>query len=203
MRTRKFVILCLGALAVVAFACVSYAKWKAYATRRDADMLLSQLRNLRAGESTFDDVQRIAEKHHRFSVSKGPPCSSDVCYFDFLYTNSLLARLGLASRTEMGIRVQVYKGRVDAIIMDLVCGVRPNLHGVYIVDGSRQPPQGQPPFEISNIRGETTWVHLTPAASTVQRDRSYSLDLKCFDHLGACRSKADLLPTLADQVVAH
>jgi hypothetical protein len=47
-------------------------------------------------------------------------CNGDVCYFDFGYPTSLLAKLGLASKINLGVRLPVHQGRLDAIILDVV-----------------------------------------------------------------------------------
>ena len=84
-------------------------------------------------------------------------------------------------------------------MMDFQCGIRPKFFGIYLNEGLQPFTQGT--VEISNVREETTWVRLTPNAP--ERDRAYSLSLSCFDHIGRCNSKAELLPAMADDVVAH
>ena len=197
-----------GALLVLLVLCVglcSYAKWQAYRARRDAELLILELHNLRVGESTPDDVNRITAHHRRYRVflrGDTPVCkdTDELCYFDFSYENSLLARLNLATIVRFGVRVLVYKRRVNGIIIGLQCGVRPNFFGIYLNEGLQPFTELTPTqtLEISNVRQEITWVRLTPNAP--ERDRAYSLSLKCFDHIGRCHSKAELLPSMASEV---
>jgi hypothetical protein len=70
----------------------------------------------------------------------------------------------------------------------------------YLLNEVLQPFTGRT-LEISNLCEEITWVRLTPNAP--ERDRAYSLSLRCFAHTGRCHSKAELLPAMADNVVAH
>jgi hypothetical protein len=190
------VILCLGISA--------YAVWEAYRTREDAELLVSALHDMKGGESTAADVQKLSDSHRRFFIKQTSTCNNDVCISDFSYPTSLLAKLHLASDIRFGVRLQVYRGHLATVIMDLVCYNKGQNYGVYVVDVIRGDSLDQlGPFRISNVRGNTTRVRMTPDAPKLQRDRAYSLGLKCFDHIGRCRSKAELLPAMAYDVVAH
>jgi hypothetical protein len=161
-------------------------------------------------QQTAADMQRVSDAHRRFFVANTSTCQNDVCYFDFLYQNSPLARLGLSSNVKLGVHVRVYRGRVATVIMDLACFIKPKPYGVYVMEmipGDSPDPEGpleqEGPFWDSNVRGDTTWVRMTPEAPKLQRDRAYLLGLNCFDHIGRCRCKGDLLPAMAHEVVAH
>jgi hypothetical protein len=165
---------------------------------------------MRVGESTAADMQRVSDAHRHFFVANTSTCQNDVCYFDFFYQNSPLARLGLSSNVKLGVRVQVYRGRVATVIMDLACFIKSKSYGVFVMEmipgdspDLESPLEQEGPFWFSNVRGDTTWVRMTPDAPKLQRDRAYLLGLKCFDHIGRCRGKGDLLPALAHEVVAH
>ena len=128
-------------------------------------------------------------------------CKGDVCVFDFIYRNSLLSRLRLASKVVLGVRILVYRNRVDGILTDLDCGVWPHLYGIYIEDGTTGVSPLYGPFHIYNQHGETTWVSMMPSATPEQRNGVYSLGLNCFDRIGRCHSKAELMPKFANEVV--
>jgi hypothetical protein len=188
-------------VALFALSC-AYAKWAAHRARKDAEVLLTQLHNLQVGKSTVGDIQALADAHRRFLVGKTLICEGDVCHFDWIYDNSLLRRLGIASKTAFGVRVQTDQGRVDRITMDLLCGARPSAYGIRVVEAIGELPleqEGQS-FAISNIHGETTWVRMIPGVGKTQRDAAYSLRLNCLDQIGRCRSKRELLPSLAGQI---
>jgi hypothetical protein len=202
----------LGVVLAVAVFCVStcfYAKWRAHRVRKDAERLILELHSLRVRQSTLDDVKTIAAHHgdYRRSFLKPEPVAckdgdkDEVCYFDFSYENSLLATLRLASTVRFGVSVKIYQRRVDAIMMDLLCGVEPSLFGIVINEGL-QPFTGRT-AEISAFSNSpsVTWVRLTPNAP--ERDRAYSLSLECFDHIGRCRSQGELLPTMANEVAVQ
>ncbi len=159
---------------------------------------------MKVGEPTAADVQKLSDTHRRFFVKQTSTCNNDVCIIDFDYPKSLLAKFGLASDIQLGVRLQVYRGQLATVIMDLVCYTKDRNYAVYVVDVIRGDSLDQlGPFRISNVRGNTTRVRMTPDAPKLQRDRAYSLGLKCFDHIGRCRSKAELLPAMAYDVVAH
>ena len=205
VMTRTFIFKAvrnaLLVLVVVYLGVCSCAEWRAYRERKDADRLIVELRGLRVGESTLDDAKAIAIHHgaYRRSLLKPEPPSCDdsgdkdePCFFDFGYENSLLARLGLATKVLFGVRVQIYQGRVDRISMDLLCGAEPNVFGVTVQE-QIQPSTEYTATPFSN-RPSVLWVRLTPRAP--ERARAYSLSLKCFDHIGRCNSKAELLPAV-------
>jgi hypothetical protein len=194
-------------MAVLCVAICSYAKWQAFRAREDAELLILDLRNLRVRESTLEDVNRIAANHSRYRrslIGPAPPVCKDkdeVCYFDFGYENSLLARLRLASIVRFGARVQVYQHRVDVIMIGLTCGDGAGMAAVDLNEGLQPFTQHTlETGEFSNNRNGT-WIRLTPNAP--ERDRAYSLNLKCFDHIGRCPDKGELLPAMANEVTAH
>src|SRR5712672_2671442 len=95
----------LGIGIILGFLCLAiggYAEWEAYRTRKDAESLVADLRSLKVGESTLADIQRLPDAHPRFFVKQTSICNGDVCYFDFGYPTSLLAKLGLASKINLG-----------------------------------------------------------------------------------------------------
>jgi hypothetical protein len=146
----------------------SDAKWQAHRARKDAEILISDIYRLQVMESTLDDINRIAAHHGGFLVRHTPACKDDgkeeVCYFDFYYENSSMARLRLAPVVRFGVRVQVQQRRVGGIIMDLTCGVGPSAVGIYLNEGLQ--PFTDRTLEItrsSNIPG-IIWLLLTPNA---------------------------------------
>ncbi|MGA7218662.1 MAG: hypothetical protein WBX38_10130 [Candidatus Sulfotelmatobacter sp.] len=190
--------------AAILFGVVSlWAKWQAYRAQTDARELVAELRGVRIGGSTLDDVGLVAARHTHYRRSflkpDPPACDNgeDPCYFDFSYENSLLARLHLAPVIRFGVRVQVHQRRVDAIMEDLTCGNGPSTSGVVINEGLQ-------PFtdrtidvsEFSNMPSITT-VRLTPNAP--ERDQIYGLNLKCLDQIGGCPNRSDFLPGLSQR----
>jgi hypothetical protein len=173
----------LGITLIIGILCLAiggYAELEAYRARKDAESLVADLRSLRVGQSTAAEIQKLPDTHPRFFVKQTSTCNGDVCYFDFGYPTSLLAKLGLASKIILGVRLMVYQGRVDLIILDIVCDAQPRPYGVYVRDMIPDPQDQEGPFLIYNVRGDTTWVRLTSDASKLQRDHAYSLDLKMF-----------------------
>ncbi len=203
MRILKLIILSSGILVAGMILTVVYAGYKAISARKDAERLLSDLRGLRVGESSLEEVGRIANAHHRYLVASTSKCDGDTCYFDFLYYNSPLSRLGISSRVAFGVRVQVFRRQVDVIILDMHCGTRPQFFGVYVMEATQGSSPDQGPFVISNVRREVTWVRLTREASQAQRDKAFSLSLGCFTHVGRCRTKGELLPAMAREVEGY
>jgi len=201
-------ILCVLLVVVTSgVAICAYAKWEACREREDAEHLLVELRGLRVGESTLDEVNEIAAHHRGYhrSLLKPEPAACDnggdkqeACFFDFGYENSLLSRLGLASRLVFGVRVQIHQSRVDLVSMSLLCGVfEPTMFGVIVEEAAQSPTEPRLVTPFSN-RPSVVWVRLTPHAP--DRDRAYSLSLKCFDRIGRCHNRGELLPSMVKEV---
>jgi hypothetical protein len=198
--TFRLIVALFIAVAILLAGVSLAAKWQGYRALVDAQDLVIELRALHVGESTLDNVSIIAARHSRYRRSFLKPvpvaCGNgkDPCYFDFGYENSLLARVHLAQVIRFGVRVQVYQRRMDAIMLDFMCGSGPSLSGIVINEGLQ--PFTDRTIEVSEFSNvpSITSVRLTPNAP--ERDRVYGMNLKCLDQFGECPSKNEMLPGL-------
>jgi len=133
MSGNRIANIVLG-LVILSVVISGYAEWVTYRTREDAELLVLELHNMKVGESSAADVQKPSDSHGRFFVKQTPMCNNDFCIIDFNYPKSLLAKLGLASDIRLGVRLQVYRGQLATVIMDLVCYTKGRDYGVYVVD---------------------------------------------------------------------
>jgi len=86
MRRKRALRIALGVLLAggIVYACLgAYAKWEAYRARENAAILLSEVRKLRPGESTFADIERLARLHNHFLMKGSPSRDREVQNFAF------------------------------------------------------------------------------------------------------------------------
>jgi hypothetical protein len=209
-RIFRLICIILLALVLVGGGLCATAKWHAYWTRKDAEILVSDIHNLRVGESTTQEVRSVARQHDRYRIylagdTPNCPDAGETCYFDFLYQNSLLAYFHLAPPTEFGARIQTVRGRVDVVLMGIGSGSGPEFLSASVTDGVPNELLAPDSFRVSvasNWRGAVL-VRMTRNVSASLRDRAYSLGLICLDRIGGCHSKDELLPALGTELAVH
>jgi hypothetical protein len=73
---KNAVILCVMTLVTIFASLLVYVDFQAYKNRKCAEALLQDLRRMKVGETTRQDVQRVADTH-RFSLGKSSPFQQD------------------------------------------------------------------------------------------------------------------------------
>jgi hypothetical protein len=191
IRTIAYVLFLIAGVVYASLG--TYARWKAYETRKNAEILLSEVRKLRPGEATIADVERVARIQNRFLMKGSPSQRGNVQYFDFRYDNGLLSQLCLAPRTDFGVRLQVVDSKYGGSIIGMAAGKFPYHYSANLSDFSQQSYPGDPGYRFGR-RDRFVFVHLLSSATPEQRKQAYSFDLKCLDKIGGCHDAKELLP---------
>ena len=191
------VLMTLGAAALLLSLLLVCALGQAYRARARGNAFLSDLRQLRVGQSMLDDVLRIKTKYQGRSWSEDKVCGQDQCIVNFSFDNKWLYRFGLVPGTGFIGGLTVSKGilvRIDLAlqsnpkfdaIMDEI-PAEPNVPA-YTVGGKEL---------VSRPAYSYVWAHITSAASQDERDRVYAFNLKCLTKLGGRKDSNELLPIL-------
>ena len=175
------------------FALGVYAKWNAYQARKNAEVLLVEVRDLRPGKATLADVERVARIQNRFLEKGSPSQRGNVQYFGFRYDNGLLSQLRLAPRTVFGVGLQVVDSKYDGSIIGMAAGKIPHYYSVDSWDFTQESYPGDPGYWFK-CRDQRVSVRLLSSATPEQRRQAYSFDLNCLDKIGGCHDAKELLP---------
>jgi hypothetical protein len=99
--SRRFVFnltleIFLSLLVLCTCACL-YVKWQTYQTKKNAGILLADLREMKVGDTTLDSVRQLAGGSQSRFLVKGidPFCQDTFCTYTFGYHTDILARLVL------------------------------------------------------------------------------------------------------------
>ena len=197
MKRRRILrtMLSVVVLLVVLYSALGvYAKWRAYKTRKNAEIFLGEVQNLRPGKATLADVERLARMQNQFLMKGSHYWDKCALNFDFQYDNALLSHLYLATPTSLTAYLCVGDGTL-------------RFTGVSLVSLPRSPPGvlGQASLSDWSVRGDpenrtfrrvltnlAVFVALRPGATPEQIRQAYSFNLKCLDKIGGCHSNAEL-----------
>ena len=170
--------------------------------RDRAQAFLRDLTNLRLGDSTFTDAQRLAEEY------KGKPwgissqdttCSAQHCNFKFSFDNRPLSYLPWVRRVALGAGISVTDGHVVGREVDYERDTHSYYEFVYIVQESTQhkdPHQyGVKKFKL-DAQGTPHVIEVTlgPTSAPEDRKRAYALDLSCLARLHDCDTASAIFP---------
>ncbi len=186
-------------------ACL-YVKWQAWQTRRNAEILLVELRKMKVGETSLEDVrQLVASTRSRF-LAKGsdPFCQDEFCTFTFDYYTGILGKLSFwhlhpwrlyltPAPVGFSANLVVHGNRLVRIGMLLSSDVIPYTVSANVTD---EVPEISPVHEpyIYELRQSEISIYIKPSATAAQREAAYSFNLHCMDEIGGCRDETLLLP---------
>jgi hypothetical protein len=207
---KRFVLTpILGVLLVVvvlfAGACL-YVKWQAWETRRNAEILLVELRKLKVGETTLKDVRQLVARTQSRFLAKGsdPFCQYGFCTFTFAYYTGILGKFSYwhlhpwrlyLTPAPVGFlaNLVVHGDRLVRIGMLLSSDVTPLILSANVTD---EVPEISPVHEpyIYEVRHSEISIYIKPTATAAQREAAYSFNLHCMDEIGGCRDETLLLP---------
>jgi hypothetical protein len=188
-----------GAYALLLVAALVYAllgihAWsKAHQARKDAEILLSEVRRLSPGESPAAVAEAIVHRHKAFLMKNDPSGRENVQYFDFKYDNGLLSRLYLAPYATFGVRLQIVDRNFDVSFVGIASANFRHYYTADLSDFPRQALPGKPGYHLTN-RDNWISIYLKPSATQEQRKQAYSFNLKCLDKIGGCHDEKELLP---------
>jgi hypothetical protein len=174
-----------------------WAMGQAYRARAKGNAFLWDVRQLRVGQSTYDDVLKIRTKYEGRSWSEDKACDRDQCNVNFSFDNKWLYRFGLVPGTMFIGGLTVSRGTLVRI--DLALQSNPKF------DAMMEEISAEPSVLAYEVGGKElvsrpaysfVWAHITSAASQDERDRVYAFNLKCLTKLGGCKDSNQLLPIL-------
>ena len=179
--------------------------------RHTATSILEDVSRLKVGQSSYDDVARIAGSHASrttfewtFPVAvpglKQWPekyeCSHEICLFNFRVKNDKLAKIGVSDPAEFSARVMVLRDRVVYVDAALVGGSNSVASGgVEYTDKYRlDPGHGSYSFWGRPFGRPQLWVSIDNDATANQRSHAFALSTKCLFHFGGCNEASDYMP---------
>jgi hypothetical protein len=168
---------------------------RTFVVRRQAKHFLQDVVHIRVGESNLVELQRLASKYRNYAVQDGPRCDQDHCSFDFYFGNRWLWRIRLAPGTRFGGGITAQRGKITEIDLALQTGIA---YTARVVESAATP--GSTPFKVNGRRATsgdvdyTITIHLTSAASELERQKAYNFNLACLTRLLGCNNARLLLP---------
>jgi len=193
-------------------ACL-YVRWQAYQTRKNAEILLIQLRTMKVGSTTLREVQELAVGSQSRFLAKGvdPFCKDEFCTYSFGYYTGVLGKLSFwrlhpwrlsltPAPVAFSANVTLQRDRLVRIEMLLTSDVIPRTVSATVDDEVLEvSPVLEPyvyrqqPF-LYGVQSSQISVYVKPSATMMQREAAYSFNLSCMDKFGGCHSPAELLP---------
>jgi len=182
---------------VVFLILLACAEGQAYRARQFANAILSDVRKLRVGQSTYDDVSKVWANYKSRSSIEGNGCDRIQCILDFSSENKWLYDFGLVPGARFAASLTVRQGVLIKISISLTSDPHyiattdetladPNV-SAFVVGGKRL---------ISSPRYSYVWARITSAASPDQRQQAYAFNLTCLTKWGGCKDSNQLLPIL-------
>ena len=196
--SRKMLIIipvCVVAFLSVLLAC---ALVQAFEARADCNAFLSDIRNLRVGESTYDDVVRIHATYRNRSSVEGNTCERNLCILDFSFENIWLYHSGLVPGARFVGSLTIRNGVL--VKVNLTLSSNPGYDATTTEETSdnlnvKAYEVGGRKFQ-SDQRYSYVWAHITSAASEEQRRAAYAFNLACLTRFGGCKDANEILPIL-------
>ena len=191
------VLMTLGGAALLLSLLLICALGKAYRARAKGNAFLSDVRQLRVGQSTYDDVLRIKTKYEGRPWSEDKACDRDQCIVNFSFDNKWLYHFGLVPGTMFIGGLTVRQGTLVRI--DLALQSNPTF------DAMMEEISAEPNVLAYEVGGKQlisrpaytyVWAHITSAASQDERQKVYAFNLKCLTKWGGCKDSNELLPIL-------
>ncbi len=196
----------------------SVIAFEAAQTRRSAEGLLLEARELRVGDSNSVRVLQLAEKYHG-GIRKGVECKPSNCAIDIEIRNRSLSRFHLAPPTSFAVSFFTSQGRSVQIsfgMMSTILGptyyLRRWFYGeapsftfaAEVLDDLEKSEFHQSDEKYSALarrdyfqnRPEILIVHLTPKVDLKVRDKALAFNLSCLSKLGGCRDASEFLPVV-------
>jgi len=191
---RKIALTILGGAALLFSILLTCALGQAYRARAEGDAFLSDVRGLRVGQSTYDDVLRIQTKYKSYSSVEGNRCDRDLCDVDFLSGNKWLYELGLVPGAMFTGGVRVRGGVLTRISVGFLSAPP---YGAATEEIPADPSVS--PYEVhGRVYSSETYafisVRITSAASEDERQKAYAYNLACLTKLGGCKNANEILP---------
>jgi hypothetical protein len=169
-------------------------------TRRQAKMLINELKDLSVSPSPNDTFDSFQWKFGHSNFKHSDACTFHFCTYEVEISNRAIAALHLVPYTEMKTWFTVERGQLVQGLVEYRTALKgPNSPVVHIQQGMCGHGCGVR-FDV-NPHGTTQqmWngiVEFDSRATAEQRDAALELNLGCFARIGGCKDIIDLLPTM-------
>lgn len=194
---KKTTILYLGPLALIVVLCGVVIAVATLNTTRQARAFLLELKGIQLGPGGYNDVRALATRFRHYVKDGSNECTQNECSLTLMFENTWLRKLHLATPTNFGSILLVRNGSLYYInaAMTLYSGERVISANTDLTENGHQSSS----YSIDTKRWDDNqpWqaiIHLTPEATTAQREAAFSFNLACLSKLVGCRDSSDLLP---------
>jgi hypothetical protein len=195
LTRRKIVPAIFGGAALLFSILLACALGQAYRARANGDEFLSDVRKLRVGQSTYDNVLRIQTNYKSRSSVEGNGCDRNLCILDFSFENRWLYHFGLVPGSRFTGSLTVRRGILVKVSLSLLSNPR--------YDAATEETLADPNVSAYEVGGKKfnmgqaysyVWAHITSDASEDQREKAYAFNLACLTKWGGCKDGNELLP---------
>jgi len=193
---------------VSAFAVFLAAIWGfTLPARLHAQKVLAAVSALQPGQSTFEDIQGLAQTYSAQSnatVSGEGACSRELCEFTFAFANHPIGVLPGVERVSFGANVSIRSGQVSqvSVVYQRMAHRVPGapdytqyLYGV-LNDAVRKDTEYGPKKETRDSAA-TPWLllyRLGPRSTPTDKAKAFALDLSCLDSFTGCSGPSAIYP---------
>jgi len=186
-------------VALVCLACVGVvaAIASAWLAQRDAKRCLHDVLMLRVGESSFQDVMRMARPYASHRLTYPPACGPEECELTFTFQNKWPAKLRLAPLVGLMIKVVVSKGTMQSLGANLLEYDDSQLmFEARVSESSKEAMNVPEAFRFACPDPSGVFVSLTPNATMEERQRAFDFNLDCLSKLGGCNGASEYVPPM-------
>jgi hypothetical protein len=187
----------IGLLCVPWAILAGFAINKTHRTRVEAEEFLREFRQLEVGQSTMEQMVRLANKYHG-ELHKGPalngrgPCGPGSFYVEFGFDNSWLHWFLLARLATFEASVETKDNRVCYLGMAMgYAGVGFN---AVSVEEFRESPTSRP-FS-ADLGLSAVIVRMDVRAPKAARAAAFSINLDCLTKLRGCHGASEMAPAI-------
>jgi len=194
---RRVLFTILAATAAILLTLLAVAFAQAYRARAFGNEFLADVRNLRVGQSTYQDVLRVQAKYRPRSSSELGNCEQNLCDMAFSGGNEQLYRLGLVPGDVFIGSLRVRQG----VLVKIGISYQSNSH----YDANTEETVGGPGGLACEVGGKAiasertysyVWARITSATTPGERQKAYAYNLDCLTKWGGCKDANKILPIL-------
>jgi hypothetical protein len=170
--------------------------------RHQATTLISELASLDSVSDPSGVALALVDKYSNHRVDK--ICESDLCQYQFLFTNDALSRLHLAPRAEIRAYMTLRHSALAIIVVDYTSSVFKANSPIVGIQEDLCKVGGTPPCDYfflnpHGLNVAETWngsVTFGQMATAVQKQTSWAMNPNCFIAWGGCKNISELLPQI-------
>jgi hypothetical protein len=207
-RSRRFCQLFAAVLLLAGFLILTLLSYGLY-LRSQADHLLADVKQLKAGESSFSDAELISRRYRRFRIIGGgsapvsanptdnkfpDDCTAVKCLMNFAIVNDPVSRFRLVQGAAVGATIAVSNAKVRYLEARISGGPH-GVNGAIVTEVEESPRSTQFLYEFPTPVGKPyLHVQVTSAAPSGVRKRAWTLSTSCLISRTGCDIPCDYLP---------